>query len=724
MTNILFNNTTDQCKKLKQSIFAILAVSILFALAITTKSLIDFTRTGPEVQQEIINLYTAYASYAIARLSFWVFVISCVLSAIGVLVYSCIIKIVKGRFTFFGAILSAGLSLAAITTLQFLNHLLYLPGSISASFLYRSSRLYPIWEMLSPTLLHSLSIVLISFICLTVILATLSYIKSKSYKEASLIIFIFSLYVTGYYWTLPPSPATTATIIPSSITQPNIIMIGADTLRADRMGAESYYRNLTPNIDALAERGTQFTNTFVPLARTAPSITSIMTGTWPHTHGIRSNYNSDDKKNLPVSTLAHTLRQAGYSTAAVGDWAGGDLGKYDFGFDLIDVPEDQWNLKFLIRQGPKDIRLFLSLFTHNMFGKTFLPEIYYLAGVPLSNHVLLQGKDIITKLSSEEKPFFLTIFTGNTHLPFSSQYPYYNLYANKNYEGESKFVMAGLTSPEEIIKSQGAKKETFLDDIQQITDLYDGSVKSFDDEVGELISFLNNNGLTDNTIIVVFSDHGIDLFEKHTWGQGNSIIGNLPSARVPLIIYDPRRIGGHVEQRTTRSIDIAPTLLELANIPLPSSIEGVSLVPYIDHPADSSLTLDAFHETGVWLTQIPGTQSNHLKYPPIHKVLHTPDKNSGTLSVKPEFNDIIIQAKDRMLRTDDWMLVYLPLIDSSEEWLFDLRNDPEATQNVIQNHPEQANLLKSRLIDWMNSDKQRQWNGTHLVPLEKEKVRQ
>ena len=114
-------------------------------------------------------------------------------------------------------------------------------------------------------------------------------------------------------------------------------MIGSDTLRADRLGATSYKRNLTPNIDMLAKNGVQFTNFFVPIARTAPSLASYLS--WPHTHGIRE-YNTEDKIPLPVSTLPEILASNGWHTEAISDGQK-QLGKLKFGFDRYDSPEDK-----------------------------------------------------------------------------------------------------------------------------------------------------------------------------------------------------------------------------------------------------------------------------------------------------------------------------------------------------------------------------------------------
>jgi hypothetical protein len=88
------------------------------------------------------------------------------------------------------------------------------------------------------------------------------------------------------------------------------------------------------------------------------------------------------------------------------------------------------------------LRLFLSLFTHNRFGKHVLPELYYLAGVPLTRLVGRDARSLLSEMASAENPFFLNVFVSTTHPPFGSEYPYYTLWAERNYAGESKFVMA------------------------------------------------------------------------------------------------------------------------------------------------------------------------------------------------------------------------------------------------------------------------------------------
>jgi arylsulfatase A-like enzyme len=419
----------------------------------------------------------------------------------------------------------------------------------------------------------------------------------------------------------------------------------------------------------------------------------MLTGTWPHTHGIRDNFASDENTRLKVDALPTRLKQAGYRTAAISDWCGADLGKYSFGFDYTDLPKDQWNLKYLIRQGPKDLRLFVSLFTHNRLGRLLLPELYYLGGVPLTQPLGSRARRLVSRLAESAQPFFLNVFYSTTHPPFASEWPWYTRFADSAYAGESKFAMARLTDPFEIIRRQGAPKEEF--DLDQIIDLYDGCVAEFDDEVGKMLTHLDACGLSDNTIIVVYSDHGMEFFEHDTWGQGNSAVGDF-SPRIPLVIRDPRRPARGKVDKVVRSIDLAPTLLELVDAPPVAGIDGVSLAACLD--ADGVCPeLDAFNETGIWIADIPGLPDAHLRYPDLLELLEVPDRASGTLAIKPEYSGIILSAKDRMIRHGRWKLVYQPLEADYALRLFDLEADPACQHNVSAQHPEVTADLWIRL---------------------------
>ena len=677
------------------SLAAVFGVALLCTTGLLLKSLYDFTQTGPPLREEIIRHYRTYSMLALGRLAFWAFVLCASMATVGILLYGAASVVAGAQFHYSAAVAAAVVAVLMLTALQFCRHLLFLPASIAASYHYRSSRLYPLWRQLTPTRLMAVQWLLGT--------AASALFAATAWRLAAL---GEALPASGFLLLTLSGPlgafALSAKRIPKTASgraprAPNILMIGSDTLRADRVGATGYSRNLTPFIDSLATNGTLFTTCYVPCARTAPSLLSLLTGTWPHHHGVRDNFVPDDETRLAVPTLAGILAQHGYRTASVSDWCGGDLGKFPLGFEMLDLPEDQWNIKYLIRQGPKDLRLFLSLFTHNRFGKRFLPEIYYLAGVPLTSFVGRDARALVSKFAVEDSPFFLNVFISTTHPPFGSEYPYYTLWADKEYRGESKFVMARLTDPWEVIRRQGDTRKDF--DLDQIVNLYDACVSNFDDEVKRIVEHVKACGLSDDTIIVIYSDHGMEFFEHDTWGQGNSVRSDS-SGRVPLLIADPRVKGAGSCSRVVRSIDVFPTVLELAGIAPPAGVDGVSLVPYLKkQPLDMNLA--AFSETGIWLTDLPGMLANHLRYPNLLELLEVPDKVTGTLAIKPEYRQIVIAAKDRMVRVGTWKLIYQPTTDGPLYALFDLSADPECSRDVATAHPDIVRELRDRLTQWM-----------------------
>ena len=677
------------------SLAAALWVALLCTTGLILKSLYDFSQTGPQLKEEIVRHYRTYSVLAVARLAFWAFMLCAAMATFGVLLYEAAIVAAQARYQFFGAIAAALGAVLIITGLQFCRHLLFLPASIAASYHYRSSRLYPLWRQLTPIRLLATQWVLGAAASALFAAGALRLgWLAEALPAAGFVLLALSVPLG----VLALSASRIPRAVPGKASRfPNILMIGSDTLRADRICAKEYSRNLAPFIDSLATNGTQFTACYVPCARTAPSLLSLLTGMWPHRHGIRDNFIGDEETRLAVPALASILALHGYRTAAVSDWCGGDLGKFPLGFEILDLPEDQWNIKYLIRQGPKDLRLFLSLFTHNRFGKYFLPELYYLAGVPLTSLVGRDARALISQYATQHAPFFLNVFMSTTHPPFGSEYPYYTLWSDRRYAGESKFVMARLTDPWEIIRRQGDSKKDF--DLEQVINLYDASVRNFDDEVKRIVEHVKACGLSENTIIVIYSDHGMEFFEHDTWGQGNSVRGDA-SARVPLVITDPRIKGTGSCPRVVRTVDVAPTLLELAGIAPPAGMDGVSLVPYLKDNA-TDLNLAAFTETGIWLTDLPGIPEAHLRYPGLLDLLEVPDKLSGTLAIKPEYREAIIAAKDRMVRLGSWKLTYQPTINGPLYSLFNIATDPECRYNVAEAHPHLVRELQRHLLKWI-----------------------
>ena len=680
-------------------LLAALGVALIGTLALLVKSFSDFSQTGPRIREEILTHYRRYTLFAMARLGLWAFALMLFTAGGGVLGYYALNLSLGGNWSAWLASLAAVLGLLVAASLQFVRKLRYNPGLLVASMHYRMSRLYPLWQRATPERIRLFQNGLIATAALLVVSASWQLARQNQLAELVALWAAALAYAATIAWAgWVPEARARRTPGRKKDGAPNILLIGSDTLRADRLGALGYRRALTPNIDALAAQGALFENCYVPCARTAPSLVSMLTGTWPQSHGIRDNYVADADTRLKAAALPQLLKPLGYRSAALSDWCGADMGKFSFGFDHTDLPEDQWNLKYLIRQGPKDLRLFISLFTHNRLGRLLLPELYYLGGVPLTSQMGARARRLMSRLAASPEPFFLNVFYSTTHPPFASEWPWYTRYADPAYMGSSKFAMAKLSDPFEIIRRQGAPKEEF--DLDQIIDLYDGCVAQFDDEVGKMLVHLDACGLADNTIVVVYSDHGMEFFEHDTWGQGNSAVGDY-SPRIPLLVRDPRKPAPGKIDQVVRSIDLAPTLLELAGAPPAAGMDGVSLAACFTQPGHCP-QLDAYNETGIWIADIPGLPETHLRYPDLLELIEVPDHTSGTLAIKPEYSARISEAKDRMVRHGRWKLTYQPLSEGRLLQLFDVIADPMCKHNLIDRHPDIAEALWKNLNGWID----------------------
>jgi FkbM family methyltransferase len=678
---------------------AALTISACFATLLAAKSVADYSQTGPRLRAEIRQYYRLYTLLAFSRLVAYALVALFVMAAAGVITYAAASIALGVPRTPVGAAVAATAGILVLSGLQFCQHLLFVPALLAASSHYRLSRLYPLWRALSPRRLWASWSVVAFGVVVALVAASWKLAAAGNWSLLAALWCAAAFYAGVVAWMRrAPDPRPLGARAQTD-GPPNILMIGSDTLRADRIGGE-YPRALAPHISRLAARGALFRNCYVPCARTAPSLISLLTGVWPNRHGVRDNYVPPPETKLEMEALPAILRRHGYFTAALSDWCGADLGKYTFGFDYVDVPEDQWNLKLFIRQGPKDLRLFLSLFTHGDLGRALLPELHYLGGVPLTDELGRETRRLVSYLGQLDRPFFLNAFLSTTHGPFGSEYPYYTLFSAPEYKGESKFVMARVADPFDIIRRQAEPREEF--DLDQIINLYDACVRRFDDEVARILSHLDACGLSRNTIVVLYSDHGMEFFEHGTWGQGNSAIGDA-STRVPMLVVDPRREASRVVTDVVRSVDLVPTLLELTGVPPKAGVDGVSLAGYLA-PSASALELDAFNETGIWLTQLPGMPADHLRYPPLPDLLEVPDKASGTLAIKPGYRDLVVAAKDRMLRRGRWKLVYQPLENGHLLKLFDMTTDPGCATDVMASNGEIASRLWPPLEDWIRAD--------------------
>ncbi|MCU0235949.1 MAG: sulfatase [Acidobacteria bacterium] len=466
--------------------------------------------------------------------------------------------------------------------------------------------------------------------------------------------------------------------------RPNILVLGSDSLRPDHLSHNGYHRP-TPNIDRLLARGANFLNAKSSLARTFSSFTSVLTSNFPPDHQVRHMFPRPEELELKLPTLVQALKRSGYDTGMISDFAGDIFARLGFGFDHIQAPS--LTLQNLIRQRCLEFHYSLLSVLINPVGRRLFPVMWLM---PLNidpYYVTHTSKKFIRNAVKSGKPFFMFYFSSNTHFPYGSQYPYYQLYADKSYRGPHKYRKVDMMKTYSGFDISPADRE-------QVVALYDGAVRMFDDQVGEMLTFLKKSGLEKNTIIVIFSDHGESLYENgYGTGHGDHLRGPFSNGMTFGVCSPYESFAGRRIVPTVRDIDIAPTILDLAGIRPPSTFKGRSLLPVMRGGPFSGYP--AYMETELWYTpETPYIKDRvRMAYPGIMKVIELVP-GTGEIVLKKEFKDVMIQAKHRGVQLNHRKYVHMPGDRGfQEEWYLDER--PVAREDV--RDPELLGLKRKLL---------------------------
>ena len=358
--------------------------------------------------------------------------------------------------------------------------------------------------------------------------------------------------------TVPASAEAASRPAPTNAARPNIILYLADQLRWDFIGANRGNSSTrTPNIDALAARGTNFTHAVTNQPVCAPARSVLFTSRYATETGVWHNGLALDK-SLP--TLAAELRNAGYSANLIGKW-----------HLALERPADGGS------PGPvkaEDRGGFLDLWEGaNALENTSHPyegTIWDRDNQPITYKDEYRV-DFLTDRAErflrqkQDKPFFLFISQLEPHQQNDMHQPIAPHGVAQKY--------LNVSVPEDLRAHPGIWQA-------QLPDYY-GCIEAIDDSVGRVRKILEEENLVDNTIFIFISDHGCHFAtrnEEYKRSTHNS------SIRVPLILDGP---GLHTRQQIPELvglIDLAPTLLALAGIPAPTSWKGRNLLPLLNDP--------------------------------------------------------------------------------------------------------------------------------------------
>ena len=389
---------------------------------------------------------------------------------------------------------------------------------------------------------------------------------------------------------------------------PNILFIPVDDLRPE-LGAYGDEFIKTPNIDRLAEQGLTFTRTYCQQAVCNPSRASLLTGLRPDSiqvWDLRTSF----RKNLPdVVTIPQFFKQHGYTTIGLGktfhnndpdtiSWTVIPENIEGFPFDPDAVYANEENLEIqekkigdLKAAGKSRIDQLGHWYVKaNATENADVDDDFYYDGAQTTLAI-----EILKKLKSDNKPFFLSVGYYRPHLPFNAPKKYWDMYdRNEIPLAENQFIPEG--SPAYLVHGEAELRgysdchdlplpgdDPWDEDRQrEIKHAYYASVSYVDAQIGRLINELERLGLAENTIVILWGDHGWKLGEHNGWcKQTNYEI----DTRVPLIISGPGvKARGKQSNALTEFVDIYPTLCEMADFPVPDYLQGRSLVPLIEDP--------------------------------------------------------------------------------------------------------------------------------------------
>jgi len=414
---------------------------------------------------------------------------------------------------------------------------------------------------------------------------------------------------------------------PGDSGRPNILFIAVDDLRPE-LGCYGNNNIITPNIDRIAGQGVVFSNAFCQSAVCNPSRVSLLTGLRPDATRVHDLYTRFRDSIPGAVTLPQYFKENGYITTAIGkifhntipdtlSWSEPKLYVEGFPFDPDAVYFSDENLEYIGRRKEQFISAGDTRRV-DQFGQWYIKaSATECADVPDNAYYDGAQTDVaiekLKALGKGEKPFFLAVGYYRPHLPFNAPKKYWDLYerediplADNPYIPENMPSMAinnlrELTGYTDFRESPGPLEGSLSEDESRLLKHgYYASVSYVDAQVGRLIDQLEEAGLSDNTIIVLWGDHGWKLGEHNSWCKMTNF---EIDTRVPLIIMAPgMREKGKSSTALVEFVDIYPTLCEMAGLEIPAGLEGLSMSPLlnqVDLPWKKAV-FSQFLREGIW----------------------------------------------------------------------------------------------------------------------------
>jgi arylsulfatase A-like enzyme len=373
---------------------------------------------------------------------------------------------------------------------------------------------------------------------------------------------------------------------------PNVLLITADQWRADCLGCAGHPVVQTPNIDLIATEGVRFARHYAQAAPCSPARACLYTGLYQMTNRVVFNGTPLDRRHL---TIAQSFRALGYDPTL--------FGYTDIGVDpRTTMPLDPWlrtyegilpgmSVRVHLPDYPGQWLSWLRSHGHDIplnWKDLFLPldeSGLHVGKPPKFSAAETQTAYLVDEfgkwLGEQRGPWFAHLSFLSPHPPFAVPEPYASMYSvddGPDFVRPASRDGSGLRHPYLAFANEAQRQSLGEPEERQMRATYWGMVSEVDAQIGRVREILEAAGQWDDTIFVLTSDHGEQLGDHHLWGK----LGFFDqSFHVPLIIRAPGGESGRVVTDFSESIDLFPTMLDLAGAAVPTHLDGRSLKAYV-----------------------------------------------------------------------------------------------------------------------------------------------
>ncbi|WP_430815665.1 sulfatase family protein [Carboxylicivirga sp. RSCT41] len=487
---------------------------------------------------------------------------------------------------------------------------------------------------------------------------------------------------------------------------PNVLVIMCDQLNYEAL---SCYGGPvpTPNIDRIAKEGVRFTKAYSTTPFCSPSRASIVTGLYPHQHGVAHNLGFKQKEGITLEdeTTGKLLNKKGYKTHQFGKWhiESDSLNylpyytdQYDYGYQYKKEMEDKgitvrkddgkdwmnfYNQFWPVEVSPymKEKRDYLEALWADHNNKDFPIKMGRLRLTPevwIDDKLANLTVDRIRSATSDNDPFMITTSFIWPHDPNFVPDPYYGLF------NPDSLQMPASQFPDKKFDNSWSRRmvKGYGDEgLKEFMRIYYGAVKYLDDRVGKILAELEKQGIIDETLIIFTSDHG-DMMGGHgmVWKVNESFYEE--QAAIPFIIRYPKLLQPAVSDIPVSLVDMKPTILAITETPFEQDVAGVDLIPFLTGEKDKSMA----------------------------------PKYSFCERIKPNPNgsrEVLEDSKGSfMVRNEQFKLI---IFHDGDRFFYDLKNDSNETENIINDsaYKEQILELENALQNWLDETG---WKGAKI----------